>query len=44
MHKQLLENPVKVLKKFYETCNVEYSFHKVINIETLRNALIRTPT
>ena len=40
MHKQLLENPVKVLKNFYETCNVEYSFHKVINIETLRNALI----
>ena len=40
MHKQLLENPVKVLKNFYKTCNVEYSFHEVINIETLRNALI----
>ena len=40
MHKQLLENPVKVLKNFYETCNVEYSFHEVLNIETLRNALI----
>ena len=40
MHKQLLENPVKVLKNFYKTCNVEYSFREVINIETLRNALI----
>ena len=40
MHKQLLENPVKVLKNFYKTCNVEYSFHEVINIKTLRNALI----
>ena len=40
MQKQLLENPVKVLKNFYKTCNVEYSFHEVINIETLRNALI----
>ena len=40
MHKQLLENPVKVLKYFYKTCNVEYSFNEVINIETLRNALI----
>ena len=40
MHKQLIENPIKVLKNFYKTCNVEYSFHKVINIEKLRNALI----
>ena len=39
MHKQLGENPIKVLKDFYKTCNVEYSIKENINIGTLQNAL-----
>ncbi len=40
MYKQLEENPIEVLKDFYKTCNVKYSFKKIVNIETLRKSLI----
>ena len=40
MQEQLEENPVQVLKSFYKTCNVGYSFQETINIKTLRNALL----
>ena len=40
MQEQLEENPVQVLKSFYKTCNVRYSFQETINIKTLRNALL----
>ena len=39
MQEQLKENPLQVLKNFYKSCNVKYSFQETINIKMLENAL-----